>query len=265
MSKILKNITFFIILFLVPSITFGFIIYLIFNISNIDFKIAKASENSLNNYDVNNIVLKETDILLNINSTIQMYKNSSAFASLQSALNFMEIKVGEKELIEQTSFYTEKPIFNNKNWIWGNPNNQFVGDVNGDLLNSVNKIDLQQSTSLGIYNDGLLKTAQKYRPDSFATKDVKMEEIISLLRKRNLILVWLANDKYYDQKEEFISGENTFTAFKFDVMLLTGISNNKTITTFYFLNTQNGSKLELDEETFYKYWYRLQNQILVVK
>lgn len=173
-------------------------------------------------------------------------------AALRMALNYLGINVTEEELIEELVFDTREPkSYRN---IWGDPDNGFVGDVNGSVF---------LGTGYGVYEKPIFDLALRYR-DAAIIEQATLSKVLSEVKEGNPVIVWgLLNNKNLmtwrtrkGKEVEAYPGEHTRV-----VMGYTGtISNPNSI---ILMDTLYG-KISMSKAQFLADWKKLENRAVVV-
>lgn len=269
MKAFIKYLSLGVFVILIPSLTLGFVLYLNYQNRQTSTSLEKnTSKSEVLGEEISYIPSNKKESKVNLKFIQQETKNGSAIASVQMALNYFDIRTTQSELGKKLAFSEpNKPTDKKGNFIWGDPKLGFVGDLNGSLVNSADTklVDLGNSTSLGVYNTPLRDLAKQYKQNVVAFEGSKISDIQTWVAEKKAVLLWLAYDDFYDKKVTFKTPDGkTLQAFSFKVVVVSGYkTNDEGKIIFSILDPETG-RGDLDEDTLFKYWQRMDNQSLVI-
>jgi uncharacterized protein YvpB len=221
----------------------------------------------------------------------QIFRLSCEAASLQMALSYYKINISQNDLQEDLGIsqpfqkQTLVDADNNQIIVWGNPDEAFVGDVEGWYYKESEKEGTEKAknepknylegTGWGVNNGPIAKLAKKYRPNSLAIDNAKLSDLKEALRNKAPVIMWHIRDDADKEGLEYQSEDGKkFKVRQTHVKLLTGFetiektdpkTKEKTIQTSYlFQDPYYGQDLVLDEDTMLRQWQRYGNQIVIV-
>lgn len=113
--------------------------------------------------------------VLDIGQDFQDRALSCEAAALKMALNYRGVGVSEDDIMARIGY---DPTIRNGN-IWGDPNNAFVGDINGR----------QNSTGYGVYWGPIARAANSWRPTS-AFSGWSVSQIAQAVAGNNPVVLW---------------------------------------------------------------------------
>ncbi|MEX1111898.1 MAG: C39 family peptidase [Candidatus Andersenbacteria bacterium] len=179
----------------------------------------------------------------------QEHSLSCEIATLKMALGAHGVDVSESELIAKLPFDpTPKEA-----GVWGNPNEGFVGIINGTML----------GTGYGVYWDPIAKVGNDYAP-THVIKHGSASEVARHIDSGNPVIVW----GYYGRRAvhswrtpagesiKAVNGEHTRIVYGFD-----GTADNPTH--FYLIDPIDGH-MSWSTEEFMHNWSALNHHAVVV-
>ena len=94
----------------------------------------------------------------------------------------------------------------------------------------------------------------------------KTDDIKSALNRKQVPIIWSADDDSYAKKKQVFHSDGTFEdIFKFSSSVVVGYKlEEKTNQTIFILLDPEQGRIELNEDVFYKMWQRSGNMLLVV-
>jgi uncharacterized protein YvpB len=107
----------------------------------------------------------------------QQHALSCEVATLKMALNYKGVKVSENELIKQLPWSDIMP--RQPDNTWGDPNEGFVGNINGFMPNQ----------GYGVYEQPIYNLALQYRQAKIITSGV-ISDLIAAIDQKNPVIVW---------------------------------------------------------------------------
>jgi len=174
MAKKRKN---FIITAALSAILLGLISWIVFELAIDD---PKGEENAVKKFyyqAARAIIPIKPAIRLAVPYHHQEHRLSCEVASLLMALNYKGANVTEGELIKQLPVSDPGP--RQAGNVWGDPNNGFVGNIDGSMPN----------TGYGVYEQPIYDLAAKYRSAKIMT-GATLSDLISELGNGNPVVVW---------------------------------------------------------------------------
>lgn len=204
-------------------------------------------------YHVQNLgpTQKNVNVRLHVPYHRQEHSLSCEIAALKMALNFYGVDISESDLLKDLPFVIHQP--RGKDNIWGDPNQGFVGDIDGT----------QPNTGYGVYEKPLAELAGKYR-DAQALSGAELEDVLSEVAQNHPVIVWgsLSSGKdiswtTHDGKTiKAIQGEHTRVIIGFKGTTLQPKS-------IILLDPIYGT-ISMSKEKFLKDWRLLENKAVIV-
>ena len=99
-------------------------------------------------------------------------------AALRTVLSYRGTNVSEAELLDKLAFDTREPM--SSNGTWGDPENGFIGSVNGSIFNR---------TGFGVYEKPILNLALEYY-NAAILEDADLTEVLNEVLSGNPVIVW---------------------------------------------------------------------------
>ncbi len=169
------------------SLSFGYV-------DSFSFSFTTAADGILN---VANSQNKKNQItLIKIPFDWQDSPLSCEAASLKMGLASRGVNISEKDIMEKIGY--DKTIHRDN--IWGNPNEAFVGDINGRMC----------TTGYGVYGKAVAKAANHWRPAEYFS-NWTLNQLISEIKLGNPVIFWgvlpvghLTDCSWYTPQGEYI-------------------------------------------------------------
>jgi uncharacterized protein YvpB len=99
-------------------------------------------------------------------------------SALRTALTYLGTNVTEQELVKKLKFSTTAGM--SPFGIWGDPNQGFVGDVNGSIY---------EKTGYGVYEKPIADLASTYRP-AHVLESPNLSKVIKEVKAGNPVIAW---------------------------------------------------------------------------
>lgn len=210
---------------------------------------------SKNSKDINSNVVEESvddfmiakKVIMDVPLINQMpeFINGCEVTSLTMLLNYNNIKISKTALAKEIKRDTTPMVKDSSGNIikWGDPNDGFVGDLEGD-----------NGSGYSIYPKALLPLANKYlNNNAIDLTGETTKNLIKSLSEKKPILVWITTD--FAVPKEFMTWTKNNKKIKatFDehCIILTGYDEDN----FYYNDPLNlGKNKAIDKETFEKVW-----------
>jgi uncharacterized protein YvpB len=190
--------------------------------------------------------------LIDIAPAWQKYKLSCEAASLKMALSYKGVDVSEDEIMQKIGYDTTS----RQGAVWGNPNKNFVGDINGQMCN----------TGYGVYWKPVALAASTWRAaEYFSNGDIN--KLVEEIESGNPVIVWgtlpvkqLADCSWHTADGEYIK------AIKQDhVRLVVGFMGEPNNPTKIILNDPLSGRLYWDTSFFLNNWKAFNDSGVVIK
>jgi uncharacterized protein YvpB len=197
------------------------------------------------------------EVKLEIELIKQDYPLSSALASLEMALMFYEIEISQDEILNKIGYSSPLRMQQiGDEIIWGDPNEGFVGDVNGWFTgNREKQNDLKLATGWGVGSRPIAQLAKEYLPNSKEINEGGISQLKKALADQNPIIFW---HRRADSNKETLkiktNNGKEIDFFQNHVNLLIGYhEEEKGQTIYYFLDPYYG-EIEVSEEKLLEQW-----------
>lgn len=181
----------------------------------------------------------------------QEHALSCEVAALRMALAYVGYQVSEDELIANLTFSAREPM---KNGIWGDPDEGFVGNIDGSIF---------EFTGYGVYDRPIAALAQKYRPASVVS-DPTLDQILDLAEKGNPVIVWGLLSHRTPQIWESLSGKTVIAYPGEHARVLMGYTGNRQDVHELILMDPIYGRIRMDVDRFLSDWQTLGNRAVVV-
>lgn len=151
---------------------------------------------------------------LNVPMYYQQYAQSCESASLRMALAFKGRHIGNDMTILKKIGYSPRPMDKKKN-IWDDPQQQFVGNVNGNQGNG---------TGWGVYAEPVARAARSYDRGADVQYGVTASFVASNIRKGNPVILWgIWNESATQRSWKTPSGRKVSGPVPMHVRLVVGV------------------------------------------
>jgi uncharacterized protein YvpB len=202
--------------------------------------------------------------ILEIETIQPEYKLSSQAASLAMALSYFKIEVSQDEILDRIGFSRPiQPERIGKEIIWGNPDEGFLGYVNGFFGSGEDKT-IESSTGWGVNSDPVLKVAKEYLKNSEKLKEGSISEIKKNLAEKKPIIIW---HQFKNSSEETLTIKTNqnkkFELKEHTVSLLIGYEE-KDGETIYFLNNPEKGQMQIKQNDLINQWSKMNRQAIVI-
>lgn len=178
-------------------------------------------------------------------SQLPDFINGCEVTSLTMMLNYNGVGIDKNSLAKQVKRDPTPMVKNSSGKIirWGDPNDGFVGDLEGD-----------NGAGYSIYPKALLPLANKYlKNNAVDLSGESIDTLIKYLSQKRPILVWVTTD--FSVPDDFITwtknNKQIKATFSEHCVILTGYDNNN----FYYNDPLNlGKNKVVNRQTFEKVW-----------
>jgi uncharacterized protein YvpB len=225
--------------------------------SNQTKEIMGASEQKQESKKPEETISLPKEVKLEIELIKQDYPLSSALASLEMALMFYEIEISQDEILNKIGYSSPLRMQQiGDEIIWGDPNEGFVGDVNGWFTgNREQQNDLKLATGWGVGNRPIAQVAKEYLPNSKDINEGGISQLKKALADENPVIFW---HRRADSNKETLkiktNNGKQIDFFQNHVNLLIGYrEEEKGQTIYYFLDPYYG-EIEVSEEKLLEQW-----------
>lgn len=181
----------------------------------------------------------------------QQHALSCEAASLTMALNYKGVKVTENKLISQMVFATYLP--REAGNIWGDPQEGFVGNINGSMPNK----------GYGVYEQPIASLAQKYR-QAEPIINGSLDQLITALNDKNPVIVWGVTGKGTDISWQTPAGYQIPARMGEHTRVLVGYTGKADNPQHLILLDPIYGRLKWPVAYFLKNWATLDNRAVVV-
>lgn len=193
---------------------------------------------------------EQSSTLLNVTVDLQDKALSCEAASLKMALQYKGANVSENDIMSIIGY---DPTIRNGN-IWGNPNNAFVGDINGK----------QNTTGYGVYWDPIAKAANNWR-QATPFSGWTVQEAAKQLLAGNPIVVWGVTGGSIRRDDWQTPAGQTILAWKGEhARTLIGFEGSIENPTYFYLNDPYAGRIKWTRAKFESDWSTFGNSGVVV-
>lgn len=198
-------------------------------------------------------VFEKEVIMIDVPFKKQENRLTCEVSALRMALNFLGNNVTEEELIGGLSF--SSPALRTAENVWGDPEEGFVGDVNGSV---------HFGTGYGVYAAPISKLADQYA-DAEVMESPNLEDILEEVEDGNPVIAWgiISNRNFmfwYSEQERIISaypGEHARVVIGY-------VGNRKSPYKIILMDPLYG-KISLPTQRFIDDWALFNNMAVVIK
>lgn len=181
----------------------------------------------------------------------QQHALSCETAALAMALNYKGAGVTENELLAQLTFDMKGPKVKG---VWGDPENGFVGDVDGSIF---------YGTGYGVYDEPIKDVAFIYR-DAFSLHEPDLWTVLEQVNSGNPVIVWgLISDTkpvYWKTKDG-----RDITGYPGEhARIVIGWAGDITDPTTIVLMDPIYGKIRVSTDKFLAGWEKLDNRAVVI-
>ncbi|MBI2623442.1 MAG: C39 family peptidase [Candidatus Liptonbacteria bacterium] len=198
----------------------------------------------------------------------QEYSLSCEAASLQMALAHKGVRKSQDEVLAAIGVAEPKVKYKNAKgeYVWGDPNKGFVGDVRGWMYGL--KSGMVTATGWGVNRAPIARAAKELRPESEGKSGGALENITKELAAGNPVIVW-----YYQYlPEELLTLKSYLTPrgaripfMPTHVALLVGYKRTPEGTTVLLVNDPEDGRREMAASTFLAAWAKYGYDMVVVR
>lgn len=204
-------------------------------------EVEESIEETVDDYMIPQKIILDVPLISQLPDLI----NGCEVTSLTMLLNYTGVSIDKNELVREVKIDTTPMVKDSDGNIikWGNPNDGFVGDIEG-----------YDKAGYSIYPKALLPLSNKYLNNT--AKDLTGETVDTLIKylsQKSPILVWVTTD--FSVPDNFITwtknGKQIRATFSEHCVVLTGYDENS----FYYNDPLNvGKNKVIDKETFEEVW-----------
>ncbi len=203
-------------------------------------------------------------VLLPIPLIEQKYRLSCEAASIQMALLYKRIELGQDEIMNQIGYALPKKKYtHNGRLVWGDPDAGFVGDVSGHVY--VAPLGLLGATGWGVNEKPVENMVRKYAPETYSKIHANLDDIMTALDASNPVIVWHKDDDMTQSSLVYFTPEGKEVLFtSTHVSLIVGYDTIGP-ETWFWVNDPTYGRLRILSEDFVRYWSRFDNRMVVVQ
>lgn len=163
----------------------------------------------------------EQTVLLPVPAYLQQHTLSCEVSALRMALDFFKFNVSEEELLAKVGV-DSTPHYGN---IWGNPNNAFVGNVNGS----------QMRDGYGVYWGPIARAASGYTKATAFTNWTTDQLIAALLRNHPSV-IWVYSSGGWPTSWKTTDGQEIYAVRDEHTVVAVGFIGNSNNPTYIIVN-----------------------------
>ena len=179
----------------------------------------------------------------------QKFALSCEAASLRMVLDFHKIQISEDDIIKKMPF-DEMPKSGN---IWGDPNEGFVGDINGRM----------GETGYGIHWNPLAKLARTWKKTE-VIEHGKTKDLVMHIDQQQPVIVWVTDGPSREISWKSLSGKKIFALNNEHTQVVFGYTGDRNSpTAFHVMDPVKGPLVRPIEE-FKKSWQSFGRKGVVV-
>ena len=194
---------------------------------------------------------KEANVKLDVPFHKQERPLSCEIATLRMALNYYGLRVSENELLAQLPFETSSS--RRPGNIWGDPNEGFVGDINGRMPNS----------GYGVYEKPIAEVAGNYR-EAQALNGTSLATILEHVAAGRPVVVWGHISSGKDISWTTPDGAPVKAIFGEHTKVITGFIGTVSNPKYLVLLDPIYGKVIWSTDKFLQNWATLDNRAVVV-
>lgn len=193
----------------------------------------------------------KADVQLPVKRLEQKYQFSCETAALATVLNYYGVNVTEDQIISKMPFDKTKHQEN----IWGDPDQGFVGDINGK----------SGDVSYGIHWNPMKKVASNWMKAE-VLKAGKVEDLVDQLNNKRPVIIWVYTGEKKPLKWKTPKGKTISALLEEHTVVVSGYKESKnTLSGFYIVDpAKNKSSRFVALGEFKKYWEGFGNKGLIV-
>lgn len=194
---------------------------------------------------------KRFNVVLPVPFHKQEHALSCEIAALKMALNFYGTAVSETDLLRDLAFSTQEP--RGESNIWGDPDQGFVGDIDGKIPN----------IGYGVYEQPIVNLALRYR-EARKMSEAILTDVLNEVQNGHPVIVWgsLASGKnisWFTPEGKYVKavyGEHT--------RVVIGFSGSPENPKYILLLDPIYGKITMSKNKFLTDWALLNNKAVVV-
>ena len=173
-------------------------------------------------------------------------------AALAMALNYRKISVTEDKLLQELNFDTKDPKTLDN--IWGDPDNGFVGNVNGSVFSG---------TGYGVYDKPIKDVAEIYR-DAYVIQKGSLSFILGEVDKGNPVIVWGLLPRTQTINWTTLDGKDIKVQSGEHARIVMGYVGDVTNPSKIILMDPIYGKIRMSTEKFLADWQKMENRAVVI-
>jgi len=200
--------------------------------------------------------------------TEQQYSLSCEVASLQMALRYKGIEKNQDELLAKIGIAEPKAKYRNAQgkYVWGDPNEGFVGDVRGWLYGL--KSGMLTATGWGVNRAPIARVAKEFRPGSEDKSGTAIADIIKELEQGNPVITW--NYEYLPTElltlKDYLTPKGVRIPFMpTHVKLVVGFKKASDGNYTLLMNDPEDGREEIPADKFLGVWARYNHDMVVIR
>ncbi|MBI2888568.1 MAG: C39 family peptidase [Candidatus Liptonbacteria bacterium] len=198
----------------------------------------------------------------------QQYPLSCEVASLQMALRYKGIEKNQDELLAKIGIAEPKAKYRNTQgkYVWGDPNEAFVGDVRGWLYGL--KSGMLTATGWGVNRAPIARVAKEFRPGSEDKSGTVIADIIKEIEHGNPVITW--NYEYLPTElltlKEYLTPKGARIPFTpTHVKLVVGFKKASDGNYTLLMNDPEDGREEIPADKFLGVWARYDHDMVVIR
>lgn len=191
------------------------------------------------------------DVVLKVPFHKQEHALSCEVAALKMALGFYGIAVAESDLIRDLKFDTKDP--RNEYNIWGDPDEGFVGDIDGKVPNE----------GYGVYEQPVMDLALQYREAKKMEKP-QLADVLSEVNNGHPVIVWGSISDGKDISWLTPEGKYIKAVYGEHTRLIIGFSGTPENPKYILLLDPIYGKVIMSKNRFLTNWALLDNKAVVI-
>jgi uncharacterized protein YvpB len=189
---------------------------------------------------------------LNVPSYRQEHSLSCEVAALHMVLDYYGVGVSENELLAKLPFDTFAPR-NVKDNIWGNPENGFVGNIDGRIPNG----------GYGVYEKPIADLASRFR-QSKALAGANLSDILQEIQNGHPAIVWGSVSTGKDISWSTLDGEKIQAVLGEHTRVLYGYKGSVDNPSVVYMMDPIYGAIKMSKDNFLKNWALLDNKAVIV-
>lgn len=190
-------------------------------------------------------------IILKVPFHKQEHALSCEAAALTMALRYKNVDISESDILGLLPVAT--PFARGDNNIWGDPQDGFVGDVDGSM----------PKTGYGVYENPIASVARQFR-DAIALENAQLQDLIDALHNGNPTVVWGTVGSGRDISWKTADGKYIKAIMGEHARALIGYNGARANPTSLILLDPIYGKITWSTKKFLRDWALLDNKAVVI-